>query len=265
MEDATIFHVAETRRSLDMIKRLCLVEIMILTTGLVCWPNSSAAMSADTELFLIDESVLKGRVAPAISDFLDRGDAAPASQLVQEAISSQLFQIALKAHASGERITAQYFAKASKELLDGRLPEEVLDDTGEMIRDQEAIRKRQTETILGPFLVLFLCSWSRDGSLTRVPLSHGQLAGYLRAKSPWMDEMLRSSNELLWNAQDMPLSIGGENKLLTKEEANTLLSKLQDVPPPSHGQELINQYTTLKQLLEIAVLESRFRVLIRTT
>jgi hypothetical protein len=38
--------------------------------------NSSAAISADTELFLIDESVLKRRVISAISYFLQRGDSA---------------------------------------------------------------------------------------------------------------------------------------------------------------------------------------------
>ena len=37
-------------------------------------PNLSVAMSADTDLLLIDESLLEGRVIPAISDFLERGD-----------------------------------------------------------------------------------------------------------------------------------------------------------------------------------------------
>lgn len=36
---------------------------------------------ADSELFLIDDSILKERVAPAISAFLDRSDPSAARQL----------------------------------------------------------------------------------------------------------------------------------------------------------------------------------------
>jgi hypothetical protein len=246
-------------------KRLYLIGILIFTMAVMAWPELSAAMSADTELFLIDESVLKGRVIPAISNFLDSSDSATAKELVQEAISSRQFQAALTSDVSGDRIIAKYLAKGSTELLDGRLPKEILDDTGQVIRDQDAIRRRQTETILSPFLVLFLCSWSRDGVQTHFPLNRGRLTDYLRSKSPWMDEMLGSSSELLWNAPDMPLSIGGEAKLLTKEEASTLLSKLREVPSPVQDQELSNQYEALKQLLQIAAQEPRFRVLIRTS
>src|SRR5262245_43143963 len=121
-------------------KGLYLIGILIFTTAVMAWPNSSVAMSADTELFLIDESILKARVIPAISDFLDRVDSAAAKQLVREAISSQQFQAALKSAVSGDRMAAQYLAKGSNELLDGKLPREVLDDTGETIRDQGAIR-----------------------------------------------------------------------------------------------------------------------------
>lgn len=233
--------------------------------AVVAWPNVCAAMSANTELLLIDESVLSGRVIPAISDFLDRGESATAKQLVRETISGQQFQTALKSDVSGDRMIAQYLAEGSVDLLDGRLPKEILGDSGEMIRDPDAIRRRQTETILSPFLVLFLCSWPRDGAQTRLPLGRSRLTDYLRSKSPWMDEMLGSSNELLWNASDILLPIGGEAKLLTKEEANALLNKLQEVPPPSEGQELISQYEALRQLLRIAAHDARFRVLIRTT
>jgi hypothetical protein len=246
-------------------KRLYFIRVLILTTAVIAWPNLNIAMSADTELFLIDQSVLIGRVIPAISDFLDRGDSTAAKQLVSEAISSQQYQTTLRSTVTGDRMTAEYLANGSKELLEGRFPKQVLDDTGEMIRDRKAIRKRQTEIILSPFLILFICSWSRNGHQTRIPLSHGQLTDYLRSKSRWMDELLGSSNEFLWNAAQMPLSIGGEAKLLTKEEAQILLDKLREVPPPLQGSELIEQYEALKQLLQIAAQDSRFRVLIRTT
>jgi hypothetical protein len=251
--------------SLDVMKCLYLIGVLIFTMAVIAWPNSSAAMSVDTELFLIDESVLKGRVLPAIADFLDHGDSAAAKRLVHEAISSQQFQAALKSNVSGDRMTAQYLAKSSKELVDGRLPKEILDDTGEIIRDQDAIRRRQTTTILSPFLVIFFCSWSPDRLQTHVSLSHSRLTNYLRSKSPWMDEMLGSSNELLWNAPDLPLPMGGEGKFLTLEGANTLLSRLREVPSPSDDQELIKQYETLRKFLEIAAHEPRFRLLIRTT
>lgn len=252
-------------RSLGVIKRLYPISVLIFIMAVMALPNLSVAMSVDTELFLIDESVLQGRVIPAISDFLDRGDSTAAKQLVQEAMLSQQFQAALKSNVSGEKIAAQYFAEGSKGLLDGRLPKEIVDDTGKTIRNQEAIRRRQTTTILNPFLVLFLCSWSRDGFQTHISLSRSRLTEYLRSKSSWMDQMLGSSNEIVWNASEMPLSIGGEAKLLTKEEATTLLSKLVEVPSPLHGQELINEYEALKQLLQIATQDPRFRILIRTT
>ena len=77
--------------------------------------------------------------------------------------------------------------------------------------------------------------------------------------------MLGSSNELLWNAPNMPLSIGGDSKLLTQKEASTLLRKLREVPSPPHDPNLIKQYETLKEFLQIAAQNPRFRILIRTT
>jgi hypothetical protein len=60
-------------------------------------------MTADTEPFLIDESILSGRVIPAISDFLDRGDSTAAKQLVREAITSQQFQTTLRSSVVVDR------------------------------------------------------------------------------------------------------------------------------------------------------------------
>ena len=244
-----------------MMKPSDFIGMLILTMTVVVRPNASVAMSADTELLLIDDNVLKVQVVPAIADFLDRGDPSAARRLVEEAISGKQFQAILK----GDRTAAQYFVDGSRDLLDGKLPKEILDDGGETIRDPELIRRRQTEIILSPLLVLFLCAWSKNGSQTIVPLSHSQLTAYLRSKSPWMEDFLGSSNELLWHAPDLPLPIGGEAKLLTRSEASTLLNKLRQVPRPLQGETLIGQYETLKQLLEIAVQDPRFRVLIRTT
>jgi len=244
-----------------MTKGAYFIGRLILMMAVVVLPNASFAMSVDTELLLIDHNVLQGRVVPAIAGFLDRGDPTAARRLVAEAISGQQFHAAMKS----DRTTALYLADGSKDLLDGKLPKEILDDGGETIRDPALIRRRQTEIILNRFLVLFLCAWSKNGTQTIVPLSRSELTAYLRSKSPWMEDFLGSSNELLWRAPDLPLSIGGEAKLLTKEEATTLLSKLREVPSPLHGQELIDEYQTLKQLLEIAVQDPRFRILIRTS
>jgi len=241
-----------------------LIGTLIFTMGLIACPNLSIAMSVETELLLIDESVLNGRVIPAISDFLEHGDPAAAKQLVQEAVSGQQFQETLKSDVSSDRVIAQFFARGSEELLEGRLPKEILDDRGELIKDQKAIQRHQTDRILSRFPVLFLCSWSRDGSQTHVTLSRGQLTKYLRSQSSWLDEMLGSSNELLGKALDMRLSIGGEAKLLTKEEAAILLSKVEEVPAPSQNQKLIKEYEILKQLLQIAAADPRFRILILT-
>ena len=243
-------------------KRFYVIGIVIFT---IVWPNASATMGVDTELFLIDESLLRERVIPAVSAFLDHGDPTAARQLVEEAISTQQFQATVNSDSYRERTTAQYLANSSKELLGGKLPKEILDDHGTTIRDPKLVRRRQTEIILSPFLVLFLCAWSKDGTQTNISLSHGQFVGYLRSNSPWMEDFLGSSNELLWNAADIPLAIGGDAKLLAKEEAGVLLRKLKEVPLPSGGQELMDQYEMLRQLLQIAVENPRFRVLIRTT
>jgi len=233
--------------------------------AVVTRPNACMAMSTDTELLLIDVDLLKGRVMPAISDYIERQDSGPAKQLVLEATLGQQFQTVIKQGANNGRIIAQYLAHGSEDLLNGQLPQEIIDDNGQRIRDPKLIRRRQTEVLLSRFLVLFLCAWSKNGTPMTVPLSRSQLSSYLRSRSPWMEDFLGSSNELLWNAPDMPLPIGGETKLLTAEEARVLLDKLSEVSPPAEGQTLMNQYETLKQLLEIAVANPRFRLLIRTT
>jgi hypothetical protein len=233
--------------------------------AVVIWPKASVAMSTDTELLLIDDDLLKGQVMPAISDYIERNDSGPAKQLVLEAKLGQLFQMAIKLDANGGRTITQYLADGSEDLLNGKLPREILDDNGQTIRDPELIRRRQTERVLSRFLVLFLCAWSKNGTPMIVPLSRSQLSSYLRSRSPWMEDLLGSSNEFLWNAPNMSLPIGGEAKLLTREEASMLLDKLREVAPPSEGQTLMNQYETLKQFLKIAAANPRFRILIRTT
>jgi hypothetical protein len=83
-------------------KRLYFIRVLMFITVVIAWPNVSAAMSSDTELFLIDESVLSGRVIPAISDFLVRGDSTAAKQLLREAILSQQFQTTLRGTVTGD-------------------------------------------------------------------------------------------------------------------------------------------------------------------
>ena len=79
-----------------------------------------------------------------------------AKQLVQETIFSKQFQQALKSDLNDDRMAAQYFAKASEDLLEGLLPKRVLDDTGELIRDQKGIRKHQTEPFSRSFFLLLV-------------------------------------------------------------------------------------------------------------
>ena len=248
-----------------MMKDLFSPEWLILIMAVTVLPNMSVAMSTDTELLLIDDNILEGQVVPAISEFIEHNDSGPAKQLVRNARMGQQFQTSIKSGANATRFIAQYLADSSEDLLNGKLPDEILGDNGEKIRDPELIRRRQTEIVLSRFLVLFLCAWSNNGQQIAVPLSRSQLSAYLRSKSPWMEDFLGSSNELLWNAPNMPWSIGGEAKLLKREQTSILLDKLRAVSPPVEGGMLISQYATLKQLLEIAVADPRFRILIRTT
>jgi hypothetical protein len=75
--------------------------------------------------------------------------------------------------------------------------------------------------------------------------------------------MISLSNEFLWEAPHLKPAIGGDAKLLTKDEAGTLLNAFQKIPPPTDS-ALQTQYQTLKHLLETAVRDSRYRVLIWT-
>src|SRR5579864_6233846 len=100
-----------------MINRLRPIGTLLLTATVLTLSNMGIAMSADTELLLIDESVLNGRVIPAVSDFLDRGNSAAARQLVEEAMLNHRFEAAVKSDAAGYRAIAQYLAKGSEDLL----------------------------------------------------------------------------------------------------------------------------------------------------
>lgn len=241
---------------------MCRAALYLIFTAVVL--NPSLAMGADTELFVIDQTAVRLRVAPAISQFLERNNPLPATKLLYEAMSGERFQAALQSQSRSERTTAQYLATASKDLLEGKLPPESRDDSGEIIQDRELIRTQETRTVLSPFLLLFLCSWSPYEALATISLNRNEFTEYLRSQSPWMDDVLGSSNELIWNAKDLALPISGDVKELGKRETDLLLTKLQEISPPQ-DQELINQYMLLNEMLRMPSTDARFCVVIRTT
>lgn len=216
-------------------------------------------MSVETKLYLIDENIRTQRVIPAVSHFFNDHDATEAQLLFREALSSQSFEAAL----DNNRLNAEYLEKQTAELLEGHLPKLMMDDTvGRNTQDAETIRRLQTEKTLNRFLVLYSCTRSIAGS-RGITVSRGAFADYLRAKSKWIDEMISLSNEFLWNASDLTPRIGGDAKLLSVNEANDLLNAFRAVPPPEE-QELRTQYETMKELLQTAAHDPRYRILIWT-
>jgi hypothetical protein len=218
-------------------------------------------MSVDTELFLIDDAVLKDRVIPAVNDFLDRGDSSAANKLLHETVSGRQFQTALKI----DRVVAEYLFKDSRDLLEGQQPKEIMDfrNTGTMIKNPEAIRRYRAEGALNRFFVFVSCAAPLDDTHVRVILSRGILADYVRSRSKWMDEMLSLSNEFLWDAQRLQPQIASDAWLLSRDEAATLLKAVQGIPPPSSPEDLVDQFNALIQILEIAVRQPRYRLLIQ--
>ena len=158
-------------------------RIIIFVIVVMACRSWGAGMGADTELFLIDESILNGQIMPAIVDFLERDDASAARRLVDEAMSGQQFKAAITSKNYGDRTTAEYFADGSKQLIDGEMPNKILDDDGETIRDPQLIRRRQTERLLSRFLLLFLCAWSNTGTQTIIPLSRMRQTCHLRLEA----------------------------------------------------------------------------------
>src|SRR6266850_1798288 len=80
-------------------------------------------MSVDIELALIDASTLQRQVIPAVADFVERGDSAPAKELVEATMASPQFRAALVS----DKIIVEHFVQESRKLLEGKLPKAVLD------------------------------------------------------------------------------------------------------------------------------------------
>jgi hypothetical protein len=216
-------------------------------------------MSVETELYLIDEFGLV-RVMPAISDFLDRGETVTADKILRETLAGEPFQALQRTNP----VLADYFAHGSRDLLDGKLPEQAMDDTtGEITRNPEVIRRRRTEVVLARFLVLFWCARHSHEIPVGITLNRGALADYIRGRSKWIDEMISLSNEFLWRAPDLKPPIGGDAKLLTQDQAATLLNALLEITAPTDS-GLRSQYESLKLLLKTAVDNQRYRILICT-
>lgn len=216
-------------------------------------------MSVETKLYLIDENIRTQRVIPAVSHFLDDHDATDANLLFREILSSQGFQSALDRN----RVSAEYLEKQTAELLTEHLPNVIMDDTvGRDTRDAEIIKRRQAERTLNRFLVLYSCIPSIAAS-QGITLNRGTFADYIRAKSKWIDDAISLSNKFLWEASDLEPRIGGDAKLLSGNEANILLNAFHAVPPPEE-QDLRTQYEIMKELLETAAHDPRYRILIWT-
>jgi hypothetical protein len=91
-------------------------------------------MSVETELYLIDAVRLQDEVVPAMADFLDHRDPDAADRLLRETLVGEPFA----ALHEIDPVLADYFSQGSRDLLDGKLPDEIMDDaTGRMTADSE--------------------------------------------------------------------------------------------------------------------------------
>lgn len=215
-------------------------------------------MGTDVEVRLVDSRLL-GDVRKAVTAFVMNGDVSSVRPLVLAAASPNSNVV----QEQGQAQVVQYLSEASFDLLNGKIPTKVLNErTGETLVDRDQIVRYQTERSINRLLVLFACADPSEGVRGVITLSRGDLAEYVRSRSKWLDEMLSMSNELLWDAEQLQPSIGGDAWLLTTEESTRVLAAIKDVKPPVEAGALREQYMALRQLFEIAAQSADRRVLV---
>lgn len=215
-------------------------------------------MGADVEVRLVDSRLL-GDVRKAVTAFVMNGDVSSVRPLVVAASSPE----SSVAQEPGHAQVMRYLSEASLDLLDGKIPTEVLNErTGETLMDRHQIVQYRTERSINRLLVLFTCAEPLEGGRTVITLSRGDLAEYMRSRSKWLDEMLSMSNELLWDAEPLRPSIGADAWLLTMEESGRVLTAIKSVKPPTEPSALLAQYMALERLFEIAAQTADRRVLV---
>src|SRR5262245_37838654 len=113
--------------SAPQMKSLITLLLLPIVTFIYFWQHSNAhkTMSVETKLYLIDDAIRRDRVVPAVSDFVDHRTVTGASIIFKEATSTQAFQDALE----NNRDSAEYLKRMSADLLKGKLPDVILDDT----------------------------------------------------------------------------------------------------------------------------------------
>jgi hypothetical protein len=214
---------------------------------------SHKSMSVDTYLYLVDNSLLEERVAPAVASFLKNHDASAAESLLQEATSKTGVPENLR----------EYYRSESEKLLRGNLPDEILDETtGDVLTDPERIKEYRAERTLNRFLVLQLCVSSDGKYQTTFQFNRGPFAEYLRSHSHWLDETFSLSNDVLWTAQRLQLPIGGDAWILSSSQTVSVLEAVKKVPL-RHDRGLRKEQQDLLSALQAAAnQDSRYRVLV---
>ena len=216
-------------------------------------------MSVDLEVSLINRSFLNQEVVPAVDSFLQQGNARHAKRLVAQAIDNRILR-----HELGLDFY-DYLVNESLGLLDGRIPEEILDETtGETVRDARYIRKYWTERTLSRLLILLACVQDRKEGPFTYRLSRGDLAHHVRSHSHFFDEMLSLSNNILWDAEPLVPGTGSDAWVLSNAQTSVVLKELVSIPAGGHNSELLKQFAGLQSLLQQADRDPDYLVLIRT-
>jgi hypothetical protein len=238
------------------IARCCLILSLGIGNAQARKQVPRSTMSVDVFVQLVDSEAL-GRVRVAIDAFITSGDRTAVEGLLELACSG--------GEGTIRPSLKQYYCEAARKILNGILPDEVLDETtGETLLDRHLILKYETERYLSRFLILQLCKAENlhEGDFE---LSRGPLADRLRQHSQWIDETFSMSNEVLWSAKRVEPPVGGDAWILGASEAAIFLREANKGLKGNHDRALLHEGKKLVEILKAASDEqSKFRLLVRT-
>lgn len=238
------------------IARCCLILILGIGNSQARKQEPHRTMSVDVFVQLVDREAL-GRVRSAIDAFLTSGDRTAVQGLFEQACGG--------GEGTVPPSLKQYYCEAAVRILNGSIPDEVLDETtGEMLLDRHLIVRYETERYLSRFFILQLCK-ARNVHSGDFELSRGPLADRLRQHSRWIDETFSMSNEVLWSARRIEPPVGGDAWILGASEAAIFLREANKGLRGNHDRALADEGKKLAEILKAASDEqSKFLLLVRT-
>ena len=214
-------------------------------------------MSTDLYISLVDDSIIREKILPAVNQFIEHEDSDSAAKLVNDAVGRKNLSRML----SGEEVFAYYVEECGR-TLSGQYERRVMDETsGEILLDERSLRAYKSARTVSRFLVFYLATIEMQDKL-QVRLSRDALAFHLRSRSPWLDQVFSLSNEVLWEAEPFNPAIGTDAWLLTAAQSKAILDAVRAVGVPANSAAR-TEYSFLIQILEQAIENRNYRILVR--